>query len=201
MGAVGSIVRGVEASAFGTLAMDTLLYRRYQDGGGDSAFLDWESSDGVDSWDEAPAPALAGRKLIEGVTRRQVPARYARLLNNVMHWGLGLGAGAGYGLVMRSRRPRVWYGVPFGAAVWVSGYVVLPRLGVYKDIWKYDLETLEQDLSAHLVFGTATAAVFWVLWDLQRGRRPVPGRTSRGHRWHAVPARAIAVPATEGVLT
>jgi hypothetical protein len=30
-------------------------------------------------------------------------------------------------------------------------------LGVYKPIWKYDLETLAKDLSAHLVFGTATA--------------------------------------------
>jgi hypothetical protein len=41
--------------------------------------------------------------------------------------------------------------------------VVLPVLGVYKPIWKYDLETLGKDLSAHLVFGTATAAVFRLL--------------------------------------
>jgi hypothetical protein len=40
---------------------------------------------------------------------------------------------------------------------------VLPLLGVYEPIWKYDLGTLEQDLSAHLVFGTATAAAFGVL--------------------------------------
>ena len=39
--------------------------------------------------------------------------------------------------------PRPRYGLPFGAAVWAGGYVVLPRLGVYKDIWKYDLETLK----------------------------------------------------------
>jgi hypothetical protein len=38
--------------------------------------------------------------------------------------------------------------------------VVLPRLGVYHDIWKYDLGTLEKDLSAHLVLGTATAAAY-----------------------------------------
>ena len=54
----------------------------------------------------------------------------------------------------------MWYGVPFGAAVWAGGYVVLPLLGVYKPIWKYDFETLRKDLSAHLVFGTATAAAF-----------------------------------------
>jgi len=53
--------------------------------------------------------------------------------------------------------------LPFGAAVWASGYVVLPLLGVYKPIWKYDFETLRKDLSAHLVFGTATAVAFRLL--------------------------------------
>jgi hypothetical protein len=33
-------------------------------------------------------------------------------------------------------------------------------LGVYEPIRKYDFETLEKDLSAHLVFGTATAAAY-----------------------------------------
>jgi hypothetical protein len=28
------------------------------------------------------------------------------------------------------------------AVHWASGYVLLPVLGVYKPIWKYDLETL-----------------------------------------------------------
>ena len=49
--------------------------------------------------------------------------------------------------------------------MWAGGYVVLPQLGVYKPIWEYDLETLGKDLTAHLVFGTATAAAF----DLLRG--------------------------------
>jgi hypothetical protein len=35
-----------------------------------------------------------------------------------------------------------------------------PKLGVYKPIWEYDLETLAKDLSAHFVFGTATATAF-----------------------------------------
>jgi hypothetical protein len=34
---------------------------------------------------------------------------------------------------------------------------------VYEPIWKYDLRTLAKDLSAHLVFGVATAAAFRVL--------------------------------------
>jgi len=58
----------------------------------------------------------------------------------------------------------------FGAAVWAGGYVVLPLLGVYKPIWKYDLETLAKDLSAHLVFGTATAAAYSILTNLEVDR-------------------------------
>jgi hypothetical protein len=161
--AAGSIVRGVEASALGTLAMDTLLYRRYRRDGGETGFLAWESSDGVDGWDQAPAPALVGKKLLERVTGRELPPRYARPINNVTHWGYGLTMGGAFGLLMTSRRPRVWQGIPFGAAVWASGYVVLPLFGVYKPIWKYDLTTLEKDLSAHLVFGTVTAAALSLL--------------------------------------
>ena len=156
-----SIGRGVAASAFGTLAMDASLYRGYRRDGGNASFPGWESSEGLVSWEDAPAPALLAKRLLEGVLKHEVTPRYARLLNNATHWGFGLATGAGYGLLLGSRRePRVWYGVPFGAAVWASGYVVLPLLGAYKPIWEYDRETLRKDLSAHLVFGTATAAAF-----------------------------------------
>jgi hypothetical protein len=163
MSVLSSMIRGVCASALGTLAMDAFLYRRDRDGGGRSTFLAWESSEGVDSWDRAPAPALLAKRVLERVTKHEVPARYVRTLNNATHWGYGLAAGAGYGLIAGSRKPSAWYGLPFGATVWGSGYVVLPLFGVYEPIWKYDVETLEKDLSAHLVFGTATAATFWLL--------------------------------------
>jgi len=161
---LGSIARGVVASAVGTLAMDASLYRRYRHGGGDAAFAGWESSDGLVSWDEAPGPALLGKLVLERVFKHEVSPRYARALNNATHWGYGLAAGAGYGLLAGSRRkPAVWLGLPFGATVWASGYAVLPQLGVYEQIWKYDLKTLWNDLSAHLVFGTTTAAAFSLL--------------------------------------
>ena len=163
MSALRSILRGVEAATLGTLAMDTLLYGRYRRGGGRSPFGPWESSEGLDGWDAAPAPALVAKRLIERVTRRPVAPRYARALNNATHWGFGLATGAAYGLLAGSRRPPVWSGLPFGAAVWAGGYVVLPILGVYQPIWKYDGKTLEKDLSAHLLFGAATATSFWVL--------------------------------------
>jgi hypothetical protein len=164
MSTIDSMVRGVAASAPGTLAMDASLYRQYRHDGGTVAFPAWESSGGVSSWESAPAPALVAKRLLEAVFKRDLAPRYARLLNNATHWGFGLAAGAGYGLLLGSRRdPKVWYGLPFGAAVWAFGYVVLPPLGVYEPIWKYDLETLGKDLSAHLVFGTATAAAFRLL--------------------------------------
>jgi hypothetical protein len=166
MGTIGAIIRGAQASAVGTLAMDTLLYRRYRDADGHSTFPAWESSAGLTTWENAPAPALVAKRLLESVTKREVPPRYARALNNVMHWGLGLATGAGYGLLISSRKPKLWYGLPFGAAVWAGGYVVLPQLGVYKQIWNYDLKTLEKDLTAHLVFGTATAAALSIEADL-----------------------------------
>jgi uncharacterized membrane protein YagU involved in acid resistance len=158
------LIRGAEASAIGTLVMDATLYRRYRGGGGTDGFWGWETSEGPTSWENAPAPALAAKRILDRVLGHEVSPRYVRLLGNVTHWGFGLAAGAGYGLILGSRRaPPVWEGLPFGAAVWISGYLVLPELGVYKPIWKYDLETLWEDLSVHLVFGTATAAAFRVL--------------------------------------
>ena len=157
------MIRGVAASGLGTLVMDGWLYRSYRHDGGDAAFPAWESSEGLVSWENAPAPALVAKRLLESVVKHEVSPRYARFLNNATHRGFGLATGAGYGLLLGSRKPKVWFGLPFGAAVWASGYVVFPQLGVYEPIWKYDLETLRKDLSAHLVFGTATAAAFCLL--------------------------------------
>jgi hypothetical protein len=161
---IGTMIHGVAAGALGTVAMDVTLYWRYRRGGGDVAFPAWESSAGLESWGDAPAPALVAKRFLDRVLKREVPPRYARLLNNATHWGFGLATGAGYGLLVDSRRkPKVWFGPPFGAAVWAGGYVVLPALGAYQPIWKYDLKTLWDDLSVHLVFGTATAAAFRLL--------------------------------------
>ena len=175
-----SILRGVEASAVGTLAMDTLLYRRYRNNGGGETFAAWEFSDGIQSWEEAPAPALVGKQFVERLTGHDISSRCARALNNMMHWAFGLAAGRGYGLLAGVRTARLQWGLPFGAAVWADGYVVLPRLGVYEEIWSYDRNTLAKDLSAHLVFGAATAAAFLLLG--RSGRRPTssPVPTTEG---------------------
>ncbi|MCW2985130.1 MAG: hypothetical protein JWR63_2700 [Conexibacter sp.] len=110
--------------------MDALLFTRYRRGGGEERFEDWESSAGVSSWERAPAPAQVGRRLVEGLFNRTLPDSRARLVNNATHWGYGIVGGASYGIVAASlREPRVLYGLPFGAAVWAAGYVVLPAAG------------------------------------------------------------------------
>ena len=112
----------------------------------------------------APAPALVGKRLVEGLFQIELPDSQARLVNNVTHWAFGIANGAQYGIVAGSLpEQRVLYGLPFGAAVWGSGYVVLPAVKLYEPIWKYDLKTLANDLSGHLVYGLATAAAMRLL--------------------------------------
>jgi hypothetical protein len=158
---LGAVARGLVASAVGTLAMDALLFSRYRRGGGTDSFSAWEFSAGVEKWDDAPAPAQVGKRLVEGLYQRPLPPERARLVNNVTHWAFGLFNGVQYGLVAGSlRKPRLRYGVPFAVGVWGSGYAVLPAAGLYEPIWEYDAKTLARDLSAHLVFGLTTAAAF-----------------------------------------
>ena len=156
--------RGKLAGAAGTLAMDLLWYRRSRRAGGEPGFLAWETAAGLEGWDDAPAPAQVGRKLVRLVLRRDLPPERARLVTNVMHWSYGLAWGAMLGVVDELRPSSgPWRGPAFGLAVWGSDYVILPPLGIYKPIWRYDAATLAKDASAHLVYGSVTDAVTRVL--------------------------------------
>ena len=80
--------------------------------------------------------------------------------------------GVQYGIVAGSlRSPRIRYGLPLGAGVWASGYAILPAAKLYKPIWEYDRSTLAKDLSAHLMYGIGTAAVFRLMCGKQESRR------------------------------
>ena len=161
---VGALLRGVAAGALGTAAMDALLFARYKRSGGTTPFARWELSAGLSSWEEAPAPAQVGRRLIEGLFQTKIDPKRVPLVNNVTHWAFGILNGAQYGLVAESGpSPRIGYGLPFGAAVWAGGYVVLPAAKLYEPIWKYDRVTLAKDLSAHLTYGLATAIAMGAL--------------------------------------
>ena len=160
----GAVARGLAAGAIGTAAMDTFLFARYRRNGGDSSAWEWESSAGVTTWEEAPAPAHVGKRLAEGLFGIALPPTRARLVNNVMHWGYGILNGAPYGVIAGSLpTPRIRYGLAFGATVWAGDYVILPAAKLYKPIWDYDVKTLADDLSGHLVYGVATAAALRLL--------------------------------------
>ena len=148
-------VRGLIAGAVGTLAMDLVWYIRYKRSDGSSDFLTWETASGLDSWDDASAPAKVGKLLYEASTQRELPASQARLTTNVMHWMYGVQWGVLFGFVAPSG-VRLWQGPLLGGLVWLASYVSLPVAGVYQPIWSYDLKTLWQDLSAHLVYGSVT---------------------------------------------
>jgi uncharacterized protein DUF1440 len=164
MSPLAALVKGGLAGALGTVAMDLLWYRRYRRSGGQSRFIEWEFRSSASSWEKAPAPARAGKQLYEGLFKRELSPAQIGITTNVMHWGYGTGWGALYGVLAGSlpRRPP-WSGLAFGTAVWGTDYVVLPAAGIYQPIWKYDLETLWKDLSAHLVYGAGTAAAFSAL--------------------------------------
>jgi hypothetical protein len=161
---LGVLARGLAAGAVGTAAMDVLLFVRYRHDGGQESLAEWEFSSGQRDWEQAPAPAQVGRRLIEGLFQIELAAQRVPLVNNVTHWAFGMLNGAQYGLIVGSfGGSHVSYGLPFGAVVWTSGYVVLPAAKLYEPIWNYDRATLARDLSAHLIYGLATAAAMRVL--------------------------------------
>jgi hypothetical protein len=144
--------------------MDVAWFIRYKRDGGESGFVDWEFSSGLCSWEQAPAPAQIGKRLVEGVFQREVPPDRAAFVNNLTHWAYGLFWGTQYGIVAGSlRTQRIRYGLAFGSIVWASGYAVLPLARLYKPIWEYDGKTLAKDLSAHLAYGLGTATAFRAL--------------------------------------
>lgn len=162
---LGAIWRGLAAGAVGTAAMDLLWFYRYKRGDGEDGFLEWELSRGLESWEDAGPPAQIGRRLFEGLFQRELAGERAALVNDVMHWTYGLSWAAQYGVLAASVPPRgtARSGLALGSIVWASDYVILPLAKLYEPIWEYDLKTLADDLSAHLVYGVTTATTFRLL--------------------------------------
>src|SRR4051794_38113562 len=101
------------------------------------------SSEPPQSWDEAPAPAQVGKRVVEGVFQEHVDLDQAEPLTNAVHWLYGIGWGAAYGVLRASvdARPAP-LGAVFGAGVMGAGYTVLPAMKIYDAPWKYPLPTL-----------------------------------------------------------
>ncbi|HZD02439.1 MAG TPA: hypothetical protein VFA46_20280 [Actinomycetes bacterium] len=161
---MGAVVRGVLAGAAGTAIMDGVWYARYRRDGGTSGFPAWETAAGLDGWQDAPAPAQVGKRVMEGLRQRELKPERARLVTNLVHWAYGIAWGAGYGIVAAStRRPRARFGLLFGPIVWSTAYLVLPPTGIYQPMRHYDAKILWKDASAHLAYGVGTAASFKLL--------------------------------------
>ena len=112
------------------------------------------------------APADVGRKLLRSTGRGDVPRRRRPAFNQAMHalygtiWGVPLGLVVGFRPL--SQRPAA-LGLGFGALVWGASLVELPLLGVAPVPWHETPGALVPDLAFHLVYGTATAAVYGAL--------------------------------------
>ena len=158
------LVSGALAGAVGTAAMDFILYLRYRRDGGMESFGQWEFASDVDGWDKASAPGQLGQKVERFILGRQPPDNWARPTTNLVHWATGIGWGVMYGaLDGATSNHAVARALALGPVAWLTSYVLLPLAKVYKPIWAYDLPTLGDDLSGHLVFGTATSAAFATL--------------------------------------
>ena len=156
-------IAGAIAGMVGTLAMDLLWYRRYRRGGGEQAFVAWETSEGTDGYEDAPAPARTAKAMAD-IVGVSLPDASARSVNNIVHWVTGIGWGKAHGAtsaIVGTSTP--FLGPVTGVVAWSTSYVVLPRLGVYRPIGEYDRRVLMQDLCAHLVYGTALGITFRLL--------------------------------------
>jgi hypothetical protein len=161
---IGAVAKGALAGAAGTAAMDVLWYLRYKREGGEDGPLDWEFSNGVESYDQAAAPAQVGKRIVEGFLQAELEPPTARTMNNAVHWLTGVGWGALHGLVFGSTpNARTAHGLATGATAWASSYALLSRAKLYKPMREYPLPVLWRDLSAHLVYGLATGTAFQVL--------------------------------------
>lgn len=162
MAVIGRLIGGAVAGAVGTVAMDALWYRRQQVEGGGQSFLEWEFGGSPASYEEAGAPAQMAKK-VAGAFGVELPASSAGLATNVVHWLTGVGYAAALQAGIDRRRNVAASGLATGVGAFANSYVVLGALGVYEPIWEYDAETLQDDLTAHLVFGAATALAYRVL--------------------------------------
>jgi hypothetical protein len=161
---LGAVIKGALAGMAGTLAMDLAMWADYRRGGGPDAFLPWETSAGLASYDGAPAPAQVGRRIVEGYLQKELPPSTARPVNNAMHALTGTQWGVVHGILAgTSGRSGPLSGVRTGLVAWLSSYGLLTPAGLYEPIWTYPPPVLAKDAAAHLVYGLTTAATFRLL--------------------------------------
>jgi hypothetical protein len=147
MAALGGLAAG--AAGTGTMTVAQTVYSKATGGGSSST------------------PAQVGKRIIEGVLKREVPEERMEQLNNVMHWAYGTSWGALYGIAAGSRRPSpLRGGLLFALGVWGASLVELPAMGLAPPVWEYEPKDLAPDLGFHLVYGVAVATAFKIVENL-----------------------------------
>jgi hypothetical protein len=117
-----------------------------------------------DPWESAPAPAQAGKRLIDAVSDRPVSPDAIPLFTQVMHWSYGSSWGVGYALARnRLDLSARLLGPTFGIGVWIMSYAQLVPLGIYDPPWSYPLGSVADELAYHVTYGAAVALAHRVL--------------------------------------
>jgi hypothetical protein len=124
---------------------------------------DWQEREEGQNANELAAQAVATR-----VTGRPLESKELRYAATAMHYAFGSAVGAVYGAVMGDRIERasrtstaLLSGAALGAALWVTAdEIAMPLLGLSRPTTERGLERHLQSLTAHLVYGLVTAAVF-----------------------------------------
>jgi hypothetical protein len=161
---VAAVVRGAAAGLAGTVAMDLLLWERYRREGGSDTFVAWDLSAGLEGYEEAPAPAEVGRRIVEGYLQKELAPGTARWMNNAVHLLTGTQWGVVHGILAGSSgRSGPMAGVRTGMMAWLAGYALLAPAGLYQPIWRYPPAVLARDAGGHLVYGVVAAAAFGLL--------------------------------------
>ena len=156
---LGAVARGLAAGMIGTGVMTTWqeLSMKLQGSGPEGGGGGQDESDTQqrqDPWEQASAPAKAGRKILEGVFDVKIPPERIGLLTDAMHWGYGISWGALYGLIQETvGGPRLRNGLLFGAGVWAMSYMMLVPTGLYQPPWEYPPKQLAMDVSYHFAYG------------------------------------------------
>lgn len=141
---LAAVGRGLLAGAAGTLAMTAAQ----------TAYLKARGQE------PSTTPAKVGKRVIEGVLKRDVPEEDMEPLNNAMHFAYGTSWGAVYGIAQESLHlPTLRHGILFGTLVWGASLVELPAMKLAPPVWEYSPSALATDVGFHLVYGCAVGAV------------------------------------------
>lgn len=168
---LAALGRGLLAGAVGTAVMTGIQEavarvqaRASEPGSRGTGDDDGAARGPADPWEEAPAPAKVGRRLIVGVLGREVSPERIGLLTNAMHWGYGTAWGGAFGLMRGSGLLRGPAGaLGFGALVWAMSYVELVPMGLYRPPTEYPLGTLATEAGYHLAYGAGVGTGWKVL--------------------------------------